>query len=168
MDGEEQEPLALSVRTNSFTMAISREQAIDYGMVQATPEEIAARNERLARFHEEARALRAAWQPILRALYEDTRGLAKVVLDLHAPEFPEHTRATCKGCPPDNEYGQPDWPCDTVRAVAEWCRVDLPGEHIPSARYDEEFVPWDGTPFCLPRLESFVTLDPDDIGGAAE
>lgn len=150
--------LDLNVKTNSYTIPLSREQAIDYGFVQATPEEIAERNAAGERFHAEQRALRAAFREPIRVL-NNGRGLVAVMAEMHAPVESDYD-VTCKGCPPDRENGPQDWPCETIGAVAEWARVPLPGSSMPGKRYEDEWTPWDGTPFRfrLPLLNSFANL----------
>ena len=151
----------LTIRTASYVIPVSREMAIDHGLVQATPEEIAARNDRGQRFHAEQRALREAFADPIKVLTK-ARGLVGVMAALHAPHDGDYD-VTCTGCPEDNEYGPPDWPCSTIVAVAEWARVDLPGSSMPGRRYEDEWVPWDGTPFRpLAHLASFVNYVPEE------
>jgi len=120
---------------NSIALRISREMAIDFGMVEATEAEKRKRGEELAAY----RAKRAAAQPRLRAALaalDALDGLARDVLDLHA--FDRSNRYgwhACEGCDFSGYEGDPpDWPCRTVELIAGHHGIDLTDFHL----YDPE------------------------------
>lgn len=126
---------------NSYTFTVSREYALDFGLIEPTPEELAERNARSHRFHIEQRATRAEFLAAIAQLRE-AGGLATAILGLHAPDTEGQWASPCPGCDYSGYEGEPpEWPCRTVRLVAEHHGVDLPDCDLPGAHYEREFVP---------------------------
>ena len=110
-----------------FTIQISREMALDHGIVEPTEAEKRKRDEEMAAF----RAKRAEAQPRLRAALNQLDaldGLARAVLDLHNFDRKARYSTTCEGCDFAGYEGDPpDWPCRTVDLIAEANGIDLAG-----------------------------------------
>jgi hypothetical protein len=113
-----------------YTFSISREFAVDMGLLQPTPEERAEQQRQSAVYRERAARHVAAVHK-----FRDTLNLVgephwRAILDLHTPSPYDHPE--CQGCDVEGYEGeQPEWPCRTVRLVAEKC-----GIHVP--KYGEE------------------------------
>jgi hypothetical protein len=100
-----------------------------------TPAERAEREARLAEF----RVLKAAAQPRLHASLAALASIAdepdRAILDLHALS---EQYGICQGCDFGGaEAEEPDWPCRTVRLIAERHGIDLEGFYL----YDKEWKP---------------------------
>lgn len=110
------------VRKVSYVVPVSREQAVEYGLVEPTPEE-RAEHARVAALAAVRR--RTAWATLTRAqaaLAAVVDPLSRSLLDLHT-----HTsegRPRCEGC--DVEAEQPEWPCRTVQEIARHHGIELP------------------------------------------
>ena len=105
-------------RRNTIAINLSREMAIDHGLIEPTPAEKAARDAATARWREYDNRLKQADKAMLASLYMLNDRTANVVLDLHKPtdgSYPE-----CEG---DDFHGaeaeRPEWPCRTVIAIAQ-------------------------------------------------
>lgn len=133
----------LNFTSNSFVYTVSREYALDMGMIEPTPEELAERNESSRLFHERQREKRAKALAALR----DLRGkdaLTDMLLDLHSCDTEAEWTAECPGCDFTGwESEPPEWPCRTVALLAERHGVDLP-DSLPGKHYEGAFVPSDG------------------------
>jgi len=105
---------------------MSRELAIDYGLIEPTPEE-RAEAERSRAAYERRKAEQEARTAALRAaLAAVTDPIARAVLDLHA-EQDGVAWTTCAGCDTDGYDAEaPPWPCRTVDAVAEALGIEAP------------------------------------------
>lgn len=106
---------------NTFTMLMSREMALDCGLVEPTPEEAERREAELVEFRarEAARAVsREHWLTLLR---EQVGDVGRNVLALHG----RTSIGDCTECTDEDGPGTL-WPCPTVRAVAEAVDVDVP------------------------------------------
>jgi len=112
---------------NSIALRISREMALDFGLVEATEAEKRRRDEEMA----EIRAKRAEAQPRLRAALDQLDalgGIERAVLDLHNFDRNARYSTTCDGCDFAGYEGDPpDWPCRTVDLIAEANGIDLAG-----------------------------------------
>ena len=108
---------------------MSRELAIERGLVERTPEEQAEYDA----WRAEQRELQvAAWRIYGEALHAFTllrNPVARLVLELHSPSDGAWPR--CQGC----EFGgyeaeEPEWPCSTVQAIAGHFEIELPEAHL--------------------------------------
>lgn len=105
---------------------MSREVAIDYGLVEPTAEErLEAEVSRAAYEHRKAeREVRMAAFRADLAVVGDP--IARAVLDLHA-EQDGVAWTVCRGCDSDGYDAEPPpWPCRTVDAVAEALGIEVP------------------------------------------
>lgn len=114
------------IKRSSYTLPISREPAIEHGLVEPTSEEAA----KIERDHAESerraveRKIRMdAARAQLAAITEEP---ARTILDLHR-EDQSHGWSACAGC----EYGgyegePPDWPCTTVVTTAKHYGIGIP------------------------------------------
>lgn len=103
------------IRKIRVTIPISREVAIDHGIIEPTPEEQARAEEAAMRWRgwsEQQSAVRARMRDALDAL---TDPVVRLVLDLH-----HEADAQCQGCDPgDYAESGAEWPCSTVKAIAK-------------------------------------------------
>jgi hypothetical protein len=119
---------------NSIALRISREMALDFGLVEATEAEKRKRDADRAAFE----AKRAAAQPRLRealAALDALDGLARDVLDLHTFDRTQPYSQTCEGCDFAGYEGDPpDWPCRTVDLIAKRHGIDLSDFYLYDAK----------------------------------
>lgn len=109
----------------------SREQAIEFGIIEPTPEEKAEREERLARYRAEREAEIRTWRlDVLPSLAGVGDRVSRMVLDLHTARI-DYSYATCEGCDAAGA-DMPDWPCQTVRLVAAHHGIALPDGPMPA------------------------------------
>lgn len=102
---------------------ISRDEAIDRGMVEPTPEERAQRDEWRVSYERRKQAATEAWPGLVAALDAVTDPVARAVLDLH-----KNAGGGCAGENGDG-YGEPEeWPCSTVLTVAEVLGIPVPSD----------------------------------------
>ena len=126
-------------KRNSIAFRISREMAIDYGMVEPTPAESAERDEQLRRFREKQAAERKKWTGETIPALRMTDQLTRRILDLHAPDLEAGWTPQCPGCDFGGYDGEPpEWPCRTIVALAEHHGIALPGHSMPGAEYEKE------------------------------
>jgi enoyl-CoA hydratase/carnithine racemase len=101
----------------SHHLTLSRQQAIEYGIVQETPEEVAQREAATARYRAEAAAARKAaawgWLDAYRAAPDAT---ARRILAEHRPGADGNWPVCGRCVHEDSEYGDTpaSWPCETV------------------------------------------------------
>lgn len=110
----------LDVTKMTGYMPISRPLAIEYGLVDPTPEERAQLEREAAESRRGAyeRDLRLA---VARARLADlTDPLVRAILGLHA----ESGHGECTACI-DGDFAD-DWPCDTVELVARHYGIETP------------------------------------------
>jgi hypothetical protein len=108
---------------NAIAMTISREMALDYGLVEPTPEEAAERAEQAREWRlreEQAWRIFDAMVPRLAALTEPA---TRAVLNLHANNDAEGGPA-CDECYIGDDRAP--WPCDTVKAIAAVHEIEVP------------------------------------------
>jgi hypothetical protein len=97
------------------------------------------REERITR-HERAVADWAILDDGIAHLKAITEPTLRAVLDLHWPEDMQR-HPSCPGCDIEGyEAEEPDWPCRTVRVIAEAQEIALPDRHLWS-RPDPDFDP---------------------------
>lgn len=136
--------------TNSFVYTVSREMALDMGMIEPTPEELTERNESSRRFHGEQREKRAKTLAALASL-RGRESLTDAMLDLHSCDTEADWSAECAGCDFGGyESEAPEWPCRTVILLAEHHGVDMPNS-LPGRHYEDDFKPSDGKVWTPPR-----------------
>lgn len=148
-------------RTNSFVYRVSREEAIAYGHVKPTPEEVEHHNtESRVRWEKSV----AEWEEADRfrsALADVTDPVARVVLDLHRPL--DDDTAECDHCV-RGEYGDHEpWPCDTVEAVSQALGIKPPDAwlgHRPGPEPHE--MPPEGYTPIVPPLRRWITSALED------
>lgn len=158
------------LQTNSFAFRISREMAVEEGLVEPTVDELAALEERHRAFHADQRAAWVAWdaqQAAYAAAVAAASGPLRAVIDLHAP-VERGREQVCEGCEFGGYDGAPsEWPCETSRIATglrlmsrpsmprEWAEGECPPFRSPYPR----------TPIrdLFPR--AFVDLDPIIYGG---
>lgn len=115
----------MEVKKISGHMMVSRDQGIDWGIVEPTEAEKAQRAERDAKYQADRKAATEAWPVFVAALTEVTDPIARLVLDLHGSRD-----GYCRGC----EFGgggdaeSPAWPCTTTTAVAAAVGVHVPAD----------------------------------------
>lgn len=104
-------------------VGISREMAIDFGLVEATEDEKRWRETQAAEWKAKEEAAQPALHDALARL-DALDGIERAVLDLHSPGKREPwTR--CEGCDLGDDCGPPDWPCRTVCLIAEQHGISL-------------------------------------------
>lgn len=117
------------IKVISTVVPISRELALDYGLVQPTDAERAEALERSRLWR--LRTLQAwAVYDLMRPALADLRDpVSRAVLDLHEPdENGVEYAGRCTECHDGGEMGDRlEWPCATVRAVASVHGIETPG-----------------------------------------
>ena len=110
---------------NAYAIRISREMALDAGIVEPTAEEKAEREESARKWREKRAEARPGTVAYLAALDGITDRPSRIVLDLHsrgAGHYPE-----CTGCDYEGyESEPPSWPCRTVEAIADHHGIPTP------------------------------------------
>lgn len=103
-----------------YTIPVSRDMAIDFGLVEPTDAEQREREARIAEWRAKKRAALPRLQAGLDALAA-LDGIERQILDLHA-----RAGSTCEGCDFSGWEGEsPEWPCRTVDLIAERHGIDL-------------------------------------------
>lgn len=126
--------LDLTPKKMGMVVQVSREQAIDYGYVEPTPEEVAQREALTARYVASSRAAWAEYEVTAAALEAVAEPAVRAVLDLHAPDMNTFD-VTCSADVYDSEMGDHEtYPCETVRAIANAYGIPLPSYPL-SLRY---------------------------------
>lgn len=102
------------LQRNSFQFSVSREQALDAGLVEPTVQEVADRAAQLAEFrirHARRVEVSAGW---FMAILDAAGPVGAAAVGLHTPS----RYSDCEGCGFEDLAGLP-WPCATVLAAAE-------------------------------------------------
>jgi hypothetical protein len=111
------------VYKHSAKIQISRDYAIDYGLVEPTDEERRVREQAHEEFLQRKAVATAAYPLFVAELDAVTDPVARAVLDLH--KIAE--RGECHGCDADGyEWEYPWWPCRTTQAVAAVLGITVP------------------------------------------
>jgi hypothetical protein len=110
------------VRKYGTTVPISRDTALDMGLVRPTPAEQQQREAWRVEYAQRKQAASAALPVFVAQLAAVTNPVARVVLDLHKAEG-----GWCEG----DDFGgydgeRPEWPCRTVEAVAVALGITVP------------------------------------------
>ena len=104
-------------KKNTIVMSVSREMALDAGIVEPRPEEKAEREESARKWRQKRAEARPGTVAYLAALDGITDQPSRIVLDLHSrgtSHYPE-----CAGCDYSGYEGEPpEWPCRTVETIA--------------------------------------------------
>lgn len=126
------------VYKHSVAINLSREMALDFGLVEPTPEEAEKRAQEAREHRAKARASWEVYDAARPALEALTDPIARKVLDLHAADSIEGPK--CQGCDIDGyEAEQPEWPCATVELIADHYGIQLPDPwHLWRRPADEE------------------------------
>ena len=110
---------------NSYAISISREMALDAGIVEPTAEEKAEREQAARKWRQKRAEARPGTVAYLAALDGITDRPSRIVLDLHSRgigHYPE-----CAGCDYEGyESEPPSWPCRTVEAIADHHGIPTP------------------------------------------
>ena len=116
---------------NAMTFRISREAAVDWGLVEPTLEERAEREEWRRRFDARQQAARLRKGEWLASLAAVTHPVLRAVIDLHGSQ----DREWCDGCDggPDDSG---EWPCRTIVTVLDGLGVDTTDIHLADWRND--------------------------------
>lgn len=122
MSDAERAARVLHARQFSHLVPVSREIAIEAGLIEPTPQERQAADAERRAAERRAAERKAKLDAARRRLTALTDPLARAILDLHA----ENDRGECDG----DEFGgydglPPDWPCSTVEAVAARYGIEL-------------------------------------------
>lgn len=150
------------IERNTYRFQISREAAIDYGMIVPTQDEVDERNRTGSLFHHMQQDKRARALAALREL-QAKDGLTAIMLELHAVDFDAEWSPECLGCGTGYEDEKCEWPCRTVRALANYHDIELPDD-LPGKSYEKDFVPQTVESYqnrlnWLKPPSAFVTLD---------
>jgi hypothetical protein len=114
--------VSFEVRKHGTTVQVSRDMALDYGLVEPTPAEKAQRDAWAAEYAQRKQAATEALPVFVAALDAVTDPVARVVLDLHKDD-----RGSCAGDDYSGYEGEPPgWPCRTVEAVAAALGITVP------------------------------------------
>lgn len=118
-----QEAVGKPYQWGNNTIAIPRAMAVDFGLVEPTPQEVAdmaSGREWSRKWHADRVRRRAEWFSAVRdALYPD----AVAMLDLHVPD---ELLDDCETCTADPYDGRVVWPCATVLAAAQAVGIPEP------------------------------------------
>ena len=103
---------------NAYAIRITREMALDYGMVEPTPEERAKRDAEREEFARRKAALQARKGEILHALdrLADDPTLGHIVRH-HMPD--DDARRYCRGCDMGCSCEAAAWPCSTIALILD-------------------------------------------------
>lgn len=114
-----------AVRKLSYHVQMSRDMAIDCGLIEPTPEEARRREEAHLDYVRRRESATAAWPMLVQQFAAVREPIARAVLDLHKPD--DHGQ--CAGCDWNGFEGEPgEWPCRTVHAVAPLVGVEIPAD----------------------------------------
>lgn len=106
----------MTVRKVGYETTISREMALDFGLVEPTPEEAEYRAQERAEWAERRRIGYEETKRYLAALDAITDPITRKVLDLHSRDHIDQ----CAGCDfAGYESEPPAWPCQTVELIAD-------------------------------------------------
>lgn len=112
----------ITVEKWSTVVPVSRDFAIDHGLIQPTEAERRDRERWHAEYEARKQAATEAWPVFVAALAAVTNPVARVVLNIHWNED-----GYCRGC----EFGgyeaePPTWPCSTTTSVAAAVGITVP------------------------------------------
>lgn len=149
---------------NEIAMLVPREEALAWGHVEPTQEEITAARDRIpARYAEQV----IQWDTTRAFLAEvaaaDLSPLARRVLQLHS-RASDHAYAGCTECADGDGVGV-EWPCDTARVVFQHAEIDVPDVLVfetpvlPIPDPDNPRWPYPAGPVRLMDYFPFVTLN---------
>lgn len=111
---------------NSIALHVSREMALDHGLVEPTEAERIERRDSLRRFLEREGELWPIQQAAVAALDAITDPLARALLD-HHKKAEDSWDDGCEGCDPGSSAeSRPEWPCSTVEKIAEAQGITMP------------------------------------------
>ena len=118
---------AASLEKNTIAFTISREMALDYGLVEPTPEEAEQRAAHLEQHQREHAEEQHAAALVVRALDAIADPTWRAVLDLHQRDVYLDRDYRCDGCDADGyEVESPAYPCRTTRLVASLYGLPFP------------------------------------------
>jgi hypothetical protein len=141
----------LAPAKTGFVVNISRDMAVDEGLVAPTAEEAAERNELSAKWRAKRADARRAYPNTKAALDALSDPAVRAVLTLHAPDETGRS-VVCSHCYYDTEMGdKQDWPCETVEAIASASDIALPETTVYTEDDTEPYVWREGV-----KVERFV------------
>jgi len=119
----------MPVELRGIALGLSREMAIDYGIVQAMRAEQEKRDAELAEWRAKRAAEQPAYHAAIRRLDAVNDPLGRVVLDLHQ-RVASGSSWRCEGCDASGyDWEYPEWPCRTTEEVARHLGI----EDVPNA-----------------------------------
>jgi D-alanyl-D-alanine carboxypeptidase len=106
-----------NIRKTGYTIPISRQMAIDAGIIEPTAEERAEEERAHAEYLAEVEAAKPQYEAALQTIQlltasDDTHSLAARLLHQH-----ENKGGVCKACWVSEETW-PTWPCNVVQTIA--------------------------------------------------
>lgn len=123
---------------NAIHMRISRELALDYGLVEPTAEELAERDEADRKWQARRQAAQLRKGEILAAL-DALRTKGDTISAVIAHHAPDEDRRYCQGCDMGCSCEAADWPCSTVALI-----LDRAGALDGIEARDLELIKWSG------------------------
>jgi hypothetical protein len=108
---------------------LSREQALDQGIIEPTDEERARHEAARVESRARHRAAQMQYRITIPKLDAITDQPARAVLDLHQRTVEPYDRwgYCCKGCDMEGyEVEEPAYPCRTTRLIAKYYGIELP------------------------------------------
>lgn len=116
---------------HSVTLRVSREMALDAGLVQPTDAERVDRAARAARYREWKARRDAQESAMLETLRGKDDPVTVAMLALHAPRQ-DSASADCAGCEYQGYEAEPiEWPCATVYRLAQVHGIPTPEGYQP-------------------------------------
>ena len=111
------------VKKYGYALTISREVALESGVIPPTPEEVARWEEQERQWAKRKPKAIAETETFVAALSTITRQPSRAVLDLHSADPANE----CRGCDFAGYEGEPPpWPCRTVEAIAAHHGITTP------------------------------------------
>lgn len=104
---------------------ISREVALANGLVKPTAQEAAAMEQGRAKWKARLARAREVYTEAKVALDGCTEAATRAVLTLHAPDETGFA-VTCSHCREGDMADPVEWPCETVRVIADVHSIELP------------------------------------------
>ena len=115
----------MKIEKNAIAFPISREMALDFGLVEPTEAEREERAAVMAQWQAKRDAAQPGIGAALAAL-DALNGVEREMLDLHSFDRTKRYAQECEGCDFSGFEGEPPaWPCRTVDLIARSHGIDL-------------------------------------------
>ncbi len=149
---------------STFVFTAPRDEALIYGGVVPTPEEVEAYNIKARESWLEAIEDWTIYDAARELLAAITDPLARAILDLHHSETIKNPE--CEGCDFGGYEGEPPaWPCRTVMAIAAHYGIALPSYIGSRPGADPHTMPPEGfTPFRPPLSRWHIATPDEEMG----